>query len=143
MNQDKISVISLPEISSNEESEEDKDPKVNNLCKNDTSRWNMLQIFTVLVVCIVFASPQTMIPRTNSIFYQTHWFEFNIVMAGLLLLRAGNDNLNITTYFKENVTSIFSDIVENVSAVHDNMDCAISDRLFDLVQVPRIQLAHT
>ena len=81
MNQDGISVISLHEISSNEESEENNDTRGNSQCENDSSRWNVLHGFSVLAVCMVFSSPLTLIPRTNSIFYQTHWFEVNLVMG--------------------------------------------------------------
>ena len=106
MNQDTISIISLHEISSNEESEENEDTKGNSQCENDSSRWNMLHGFSVLAVCIVFAWPLTLITRTNSIFYQTHWFEFNLVAGGLLLLRVANHILDMATYFNESFFAV-------------------------------------
>ena len=101
MIEDEISVIPMNETSFNEQCEETKDTKRNNLRENDKSQWGMLHVFSVLAVCIVFSSPLTVIRRTNSIFYQTHWLEFNIVTGIFFVLRAGNQILSMSTWFNE------------------------------------------
>ena len=82
-------------------------PKENNTCEEEietdkeTSAWSLCHVFSVLTVCVVFLVPVTLIPRTNSIFYQSHWYEFNFVMMVFILLPAANEVLIMTTYFKE------------------------------------------
>ena len=101
MEGDEISVISVREISLKEESEEDKDSVVDRPNEIHTSPFDMLHVFSVLAICIVFISPLTIIPRTNSVFYQTHWLEVNISIGVVLIARAGNEVLNMSIYFKE------------------------------------------
>ena len=101
MDEDEISVISVREISLNEESEKDKDSVVDRRNGNDTSPFHMLHVFSVVAVCIVVISSVTVIPRTNSVFYQTHWMEINIPIGMVFLARAGNEVLDISIYFKE------------------------------------------
>ena len=109
MDEDKISVISVELVSSNENHEEirrtqnEKNGKIQNHRKeiNKTSAWNMCHIFSVLAVGVVFLAPLTLIPRTNSIFYQSYWYEFNFFMMVFLFLPAVGDAQNMATYFKD------------------------------------------
>ena len=96
----KISVISRQFSSSNEDPEEVKIvPSVHK--ENAISHWNIFYVFSILAVSVIFLSPWTLIPRTNSIIYQTYWFELNFCVAILLLLVAGNEVLKMSTYFNE------------------------------------------
>ena len=96
----KISVISRQFSSSNEDPEEVKIvPSVHK--ENVISNWNIFYVFSILAVSVIFLSPWTLIPRTNSIIYQTYWFELNFCVAILLLLVAGNEVLKMSTYFNE------------------------------------------
>ena len=100
MDGEKISVTSVEYLDSNENQNENNRNKEENQVDKETSAWNMCHVFSVLTVCVVFSIPVTLIPRKNSIFYQSSWYEFNFVMAGIVLLDAANDILNIATYFK-------------------------------------------
>ena len=101
MNKEEISVISLPDKSSPTESKERNKIIRKNSEENDVSYWNVSYIFVILVFCTFFASPVSLIPRSNSIFYQSRWFEFNFVYGIYALLPAGTDLLNLTTYFND------------------------------------------
>ena len=76
MEEDKISVISVEDLSLNENQKEKSKTKEELQDDKETSAWNVFHLFSVLTVCVVFSSPFTLIPRTNSIFYQSSWYEF-------------------------------------------------------------------
>ena len=101
MDEDKISVISIGDISSNEDRKEGSKNKEDFHDDIEPSAWNICHVFSVLAVCVAFSSPFALIPRTNSIFYQSNWYEFNIVMVCFMILPATGDLLNVATYFKE------------------------------------------
>ena len=110
MNEDKISVIAVEylsssrshrDISSNKSHEEKRKIKEEIHCGNETSVWNMCHLFSVLTICVLFLAPFTLIPRSNSIYYQSHWYRFNFCALVFLFLFAVNDVLNMATYFKE------------------------------------------
>ena len=101
MEEDKISVISLEDVSSNANQTDKSKTKEKIQDDKEISAWNMCHVFSVLTVSVVFLIPVTLIPRTNSIFYQSNWYEFNFVMMGTILLLAAAVHLNIATYFKE------------------------------------------
>ena len=99
--EDKISVISVEDLPSNENQKEGSKTKEEILGNEEPSAWNICHVFSVLIVCVIFLSPPLLIPRTNSIFYQSNWYEFNFVMTGLMILPAVNDLLSVATYCKE------------------------------------------
>ena len=101
MLEDAISVIAVDDSYFNEDSKENNNSLDNRSKVNNINHWNILHIFSILSVCIVFASPWTLIPRTNSIFYQSHWLEVNFVVGVYYILVSGNDALNMAFYFKE------------------------------------------
>ena len=101
MDEDKISVISVEDIPSNANQEDESKTEEEIQGDKEISAWNMCHVFSVLTVSVVFLVPVTLIPRTNSIFYQSNWYEFNFVMMGIMPLVASNEHLNIATYFKE------------------------------------------
>ena len=70
MEEDKISVISVEEFSSNEVQIDDKRTEEKIPKDEEISLWNICHVISVLLVCVAFLVPLTMIPRTNSIFYQ-------------------------------------------------------------------------
>ena len=101
MLEDTISVITVDDLCFREDSKENNNRRDTRSIANNINHWNILHIFSILAVCIVFASPWTLIPRTNSIFYQSHWLEVNFVVAVNYILVTGNDALNMAFYFKE------------------------------------------
>ena len=72
MNADDISVISLPDVSSNGHLEEKKEAKPNSREDMKVSYWNILYLFAILAFCTVYGTATFLIPRSNSIFYQSH-----------------------------------------------------------------------
>ena len=101
MDEDKISVISIEYRPPSENKRETSKRNEEIHDSKEASAWNICHVFSVLTICVIFAVPVTLIPRTNSIFYQSSWYEFNFVVMGILLLTAANDILNVATYFKE------------------------------------------
>ena len=101
MDEDKISVISIEDLSSDENQKERSKSKEEIHGDIEPSAWNMCHVFSVLAVCAVFLSPVCLIPRTNSIIYQSKWYEFNFVIMWSMILAAAGDLLNVATYFKE------------------------------------------
>ena len=94
MSEDEISVISLPSTSSNKnENKEGVEKQRNGQGEKCLELWNMGYVFAILAFCSAFASTLTLIARANSIFYQLHWFEFNLPAVFLTLLDAGNDTI--------------------------------------------------
>ena len=101
MDEDKISVISLQKLSSNEVQTEDKETEEKILKDDETSLWNICHVISVLLVCVAFLVPLTMIPRTNSIFYQSYWYGFIFCILAFMLLPTLSNSVNMATYFNE------------------------------------------
>ena len=95
-----ISIISIKTQFPNKVLEENEEAKYSTK-QNDTNSWNVLHAFSILTVCFVFVSPWTLIPRTNSIIYQSHWFELNAYVMIFMILAVWNIELNLSTYFRE------------------------------------------
>ena len=95
-----ISIISIKTQSSNNELEENQEDK-DRTKKDDISSRNIFHVMSILTVCFVFVSPWTLIPRTNSIIYQSHWFELNAYVMIFIILAVWNAVLNLSTYFKD------------------------------------------
>ena len=106
MDEDKISVISMECISSNENQIQLKEDKENVQKDNEVSPLNIFHVFSVLAICVAFTSVITLVPRTNSIFYQSNWYEFNFCILVLMVVTTTTDVFNIATYLKEE--SIYS-----------------------------------
>ena len=102
MDDDKISVISIEYVSANKSNKENKIYKEEVQEHNEISPWNICHVFSVLSICVVFLVPITLVPRTNSIFYQSAWYEFNFCISVLMVLTTANNVLNMVTFFKEN-----------------------------------------
>ena len=101
MNEDEISVISLQGIYLPKKYEDSKNRKKQNLVEKDVSYWNVSYLLAILAFCTLFTSLASLIPRSNSIFYQTRWFEFNLAYGIFLGMSAGNHLLNMITFFNE------------------------------------------
>ena len=101
MDEDKISVISIEGLSSNKNHKEGSKSKKEIQGDKEISVWNMCHVFSVVAVCVLIFVPVTLIPRTNSIFYQSKWYEFNFVMVWFMILPAAFDLLDVAAYFKE------------------------------------------
>ena len=101
MDEDKISVISVQEISSTEVQIQDNETEKKILKDDEASLWNTCHVVSVLLVCVAFIVPITLIPRTNSIFYQSYWYEFNFCVLVYMLLPTMSNAINMATYFNE------------------------------------------
>ena len=101
MSINQISVICIHEIQSDEKTKETNDDKDNNV--------NLKELFKVIVVSslgivgtsVLFTFPWIIIPRTNSIIYQSAWMEVQFPLAFNYVLVTGNELLNLKIYAKE------------------------------------------
>ena len=100
MDEDKISVISIESVSSKENQTEGKQEKDKIQKDNETSPWNICHVFSVLAMCLLFLAMVTLVPRTNSILYQSHWYEINFCVLFLIIIQTANDAFCIATYLK-------------------------------------------
>ena len=115
MDKDQISIISIGYLPSNENRKERCKMKEEIQGDKGTSAWNMCHVFSVITVCVIFSIPVTLIPRTNSIFYQSNWYEYNFVVMSFMLLPAANDILTVATYFKEKLLLSFGMLLKTYS----------------------------
>ena len=61
----------------------------------------ILMVFGILAACILTAVPWTLVPRTNSIFYQSSWMEILLPSTTCVLIYAGNAVVNLRIWTKE------------------------------------------
>ena len=61
----------------------------------------IISAIKILVISVLFTIPWTVIPRTNSIIYQSHWWEVLIPMTTFIVLSAAAQALHFKTWFKE------------------------------------------
>ena len=96
-----ISVISIECITSNENQIQFKEDKENVQKDNEVSPLNICHVFSVLAICVTSISVITLVPRTNSIFNPSYWYEFNFCILVLMILLTTADAFNIATFLKE------------------------------------------
>ena len=108
MSPDNVTVFSTHFVFSYERSEEIEKDQRNGSREKNVSYWNVLHLFSVLGFCAVFASSLLLIPRSNSIFYQNTWLEFNLPVAALAILTVGIRVLDMATYFNERSLNSFN-----------------------------------
>ena len=99
-------VVKRTFVISVENSTEPTEPGVNHEAKVDrppeniANYWNGLLIIAILGVCALFTSPQMLIPRQNTIFYQSNWMEPILFLGFVLVLRILDGMQIFTVYFK-------------------------------------------
>ena len=108
MSLDNVMAFSTHSVSSYERSAEIEKVQMNGSREKYVSFWNILHLFSVLAFCTVFASSLLLIPRSNSIFYQNTWLEFNLPVAALAILTVGIRVLDMATYFNERSLNSFN-----------------------------------
>ena len=99
MNSNEISVICLQEISCESEPQENKKKKervaLNDICKTFAIS------FGIIIFSVVFSLFWTIVPRTNTIIFQSYWMEPLIPATSIYFLLAAFDFLNLTTWTEE------------------------------------------
>ena len=100
MNSEEISITTVQNISEEEGKTGSINTESNNVLK-DVCTAICISVFGIIAFCALFCIPWTIIPRTNSIIYQTYWMEAMLPMASNILLMAGAYNLNLATYTQE------------------------------------------
>ena len=90
MNINKIGVISVNKFSSKFGAAQTPKMKRTDSSVEHSSYWNLLHIAGILTGCALVLSPQTLIPRHNSIIYQQYWFELNIPVTVVFLMTSAN-----------------------------------------------------
>ena len=64
------------------------------------SYWNTCHVVTILGICSICLSPQMLIPRHNSIVYQSFWLEINELMAFTGIIAEANMILELFAYIR-------------------------------------------
>ena len=100
MNSVNIAVISVDETDCDDGTKKKRN-KGNKLAPKDICRVLCLSLFGIVAFCVVFSLPWTTIPRTNSIIFQSSWFEVLLPNASVFIISAGNVFLDLTIWTKE------------------------------------------
>ena len=95
-----ISVISNKEITLAETNENNK-KKESKFSLKDLFETLGISAFGIIGFTCFFTIPWTLIPRTDSIIYQSHWMEVLLPWATTLLLITGTQVLELRTWTKE------------------------------------------
>ena len=100
MGKDKISVISIEctSFKENQRGDKEKNDKIPN--EDKPSPWNICHIFSVIAICLLFLAPVTLVPRTNSILYQSQWYEIIFCVLPLIVLQTVHDAFLMVTFLK-------------------------------------------
>ena len=99
MNSDKVSVICLRETSNENEPQEDKEMKIK-VALTDIGKSFGIS-FGIIAFSVVFSLFWTIVPRTNTIIFQSYWMEPLIPTTSIYFLLAAFDFLNLTTWTEE------------------------------------------
>ena len=102
MNSDTVSVINIQRITDQVE-KQDSSKESGKFWLKDIIKAIGHSVFGIIVFSLLFSTPWTLIPRTNSIIYQDNWMELLFPMATFQLLLIGTNLLNLTVWFKEDV----------------------------------------
>ena len=95
-----ISVISIQDTTDVDETQVNR-KRENRLPIKDVWKAIFVAVSKILAISLLGCIPWTSIPRTNSIFYQWHWWELLLPAAANRLWVAGHHILNLSTWFKE------------------------------------------
>ena len=98
MDKAKISVISIVCTSFKENQRGDKQKNDNIQNEDEPSPWNICHVFSVLAICLLFIATVTLVPRTNSILYQSQWYEINFCALPVIILQAVRDAFLLAAY---------------------------------------------
>ena len=100
MNSEEISITTVQNISEEEGKTGSINTESNNVLK-DVCTAICISVFGIIAFCALFCIPWTIIPRTNSIIYQTHWIKAILPMASNIVLIAGGYNLSLAKFAQE------------------------------------------
>lgn len=98
MSPDSISVISVHEIYCENKEHEKKDQYKS--CVN-VFKTLVVSILGIIMTSTIFVIPWTIIPRSNSIVYQSYWMEVNLPLLTNWIVIAGVEILNLMVWTKE------------------------------------------
>ena len=80
--------------------------------ENNASYWNICHVFTILMISAVGLSTQMLIPRQNSIIYQSYWLEVNELMAFTALIADVNMVTELFAFIRHDHFMTFSYFVK-------------------------------
>ena len=100
MKSDSVSVINVETLNGNEETEEESTNDSKSAIKYVVKAL-CISLFGIITFSVIFAMPWTIIPRTDSIIYQSYWMEILLPLAVNRLLSAGRTVIQLATYTKE------------------------------------------
>ena len=94
-----IYVVDVPDLPNNKEDEEKGRSSQPNSKKALRSFFLSVGMIAISVFLLI---PWITIPRTDSIAYQSYWWELCLPLASLMFLNTANNMLNLTVWTKEN-----------------------------------------
>ena len=97
---DEISVISVQQIDNDEDTEEVTEIS-NKLCLRNIGKALGYSIFGIIGIPVLFSTPWTTIPRTDSIIYPPDWIELLLLFATNPILTTGARFLAMKIWIKE------------------------------------------
>ena len=104
MSTNQISVIDISATTSSNEIEDENDTNVNRQEEDNTVYWRVLHIFTILGACSLSLSIEMLIPRHNTIFYPSYWYELVFVISIPILIAVMRRMAEIYTFTKARET---------------------------------------
>lgn len=93
-----FSVVSVNEASLKLESMENAKTRATSSSVKNASYWNVLHNIGILLGCVFWVSPLTLIPRHNTILYPTYWFESILVLGVMATLNTALVILDIYAF---------------------------------------------
>ena len=95
MSPSEISIISSKDVDYDLEAKERR--KSNSVSVKDKCKVISVSIIKIVCLSILFAIPWTIIPRTNSILYQSYWLEASLPAAITTTLNVGSISIDLKT----------------------------------------------
>ena len=101
MSVDQVSVIEIRNMNREEGSSDNNEVRETNAGQKEMINFLVFSIFGIIGICCLFIIPWIIIPRTNSIFYQSAWLEVTIPMTTNFVLLTANEVLNLAVFTQE------------------------------------------
>ena len=98
MSVDQISVIEVTEVTESDETKDEQNTRAN---IPNSFNWKVFHIFTILGASVLSLSPQLIIPRHNTIFYPSFWYEGIALWGFPMLIVTMRTMLEIFIFTKE------------------------------------------
>ena len=101
MSFDQVSIINMRHGNREKDIDDNNDVKKTNVDPKEMFKVLGFSILGIIGLCLLFTIPWIIIPRTNSILYQSAWMEVTVPMTINFVLLTGNEVLNLAVFTQE------------------------------------------